>query len=211
MCILGLWGLVLWGPKKGQWKYAFKEPSIGFGPALSSRASWRHRQLDFPRLPGGELLPCGDRLAADLRHAERRGAMPSVEPAQGRRLGATEAVIAAQRAVPGLEARSVTIPGAPDQPISVGYLSHDAIAATAYIDPWRGTVLSGATLGQLHGLDAAGASGLAGPGVEIPGVPVGPGADPVRGHRRGDVGQEAPAPCAMSDRCLKTLAEGEPA
>jgi uncharacterized iron-regulated membrane protein len=43
--------------------------------------------------------------------------------------------------VPGLDARSVTIPAGPDQPISVGYLSNGAIAATAYVDPYRGTVL----------------------------------------------------------------------
>jgi uncharacterized iron-regulated membrane protein len=142
MCILGLSGLVLWWPKKGQWKYAFKVRSTASGLRFHRElhaatgiwifliflaVSFSGVVIAWPQTFG---MPNG------------RGAMPNVEPAEGRRLGATEAVIAAQRAVPGLEARSVTIPAAPDQPISVGYLSHDAIAATAYVDPYRGTVLS---------------------------------------------------------------------
>lgn len=142
MCILGLSGLVLWWPKKGQWKYAFKVRSTASGLRFHRElhaatgiwifliflaVSFSGVVIAWPQTFG---MPNG------------RGNVPSVEPAEGRRLGATEAVIAAQRAVPGLEAHSVTIPAAPDQPISVGYLSHDAIAATAYVDPYRGTVLS---------------------------------------------------------------------
>jgi uncharacterized iron-regulated membrane protein len=142
MCILGLSGLVLWWPKQGQWKYAFKVRSTASGLRFHREihaatgiwiflvflaVSFSGVVIAWPQTFG---MPNG------------RGNVPSVEPAEGRRLGATEAVIAAQRAVPGLEARSVTIPGAPDQPISVSYLSNGAIAATAYVDPWRGTVLS---------------------------------------------------------------------
>jgi len=142
MCILGLSGLVLWWPKKGQWKYAFKVRSTATGLRFHRElhaatgiwifvvfilVSFSGVVIAWPQTFG---MPSG------------RGTLPSVEPADGRRLGATEAVIAAQRAVSGLEARSVTIPAAPDQPISVSYLSHDAINATAYVDPYRGTVLS---------------------------------------------------------------------
>ena len=142
MCILGLSGLVLWWPKKGQWKYAFKVRSTASGLRFYRElhaatgiwifvvflaVSFSGLVIAWPQTFG---MPNG------------RGSMPTVEPGHGRRLGATEAVIAAQRAVPGLEARSVTIPAAPDQPISVSYLSHDAIAATAYVDSYRGTVLS---------------------------------------------------------------------
>ena len=142
MCILGLSGLVLWWPKKGQWRYAFKVRSTASGLRFNRElhaatgiwffliflaVSFSGVVIAWPQTFG---MPNG------------RGNAAGVEPTQGRRLGATEAVIAAQRAVPGLEARSVTIPAAPDQPISVSYLSHDAIAATAYVDPYRGTVLS---------------------------------------------------------------------
>ncbi|HEY8254185.1 MAG TPA: PepSY-associated TM helix domain-containing protein [Rhizomicrobium sp.] len=142
MCILGLSGLVLWWPRKGQWKYAFKVRSTASGLRFHRElhaatgiwiflvflaVSFSGVVIAWPQTFG---MPNG------------RGNVPKVEPTQGRRLGATEAVISAQRAMPGLEARSVTIPAAPDQPISVGYLSNGAIAATAYVDPYRGTVLS---------------------------------------------------------------------
>ncbi len=142
MCILGLSGLILWWPKKGQWKYAFKVRSTASGLRFHRElhaatgiwifviflaVSFSGVVIAWPQTFG---IPNG------------RGAVPRVEPTHSRRLGATEAVIAAQHAVPGFQPRSVTIPAAPDQPISVGYLSHDAVAATAYVDPYRGTVLS---------------------------------------------------------------------
>jgi len=69
-------------------------------------------------------------------------AVPMVETTEGKRLGATEAVIAASAAVPGLVPRSVTIPARPDQAIAVNYLSNDAIGATVFVDPYRGKILS---------------------------------------------------------------------
>ena len=142
MCILGLSGLVLWWPKKGQWKYAFKVRSTASGLRF-------HRELHaatgiwiFVVFLAVSFSGVVIAWPQTFGMPNGRGSIPAVEPGHGRRLGATEAVIAAQRAVPGLEARSVTIPAAPDQPISVSYLSHDAIAATAYVDPYRGTVLS---------------------------------------------------------------------
>jgi uncharacterized iron-regulated membrane protein len=141
MCILGLSGLVLWWPKKGQWKYAFKVRSTASGLRF-------HRELHAATGIWIFLVFLAVSFSGMVIAWPQTFSVPngrgnvSVEPADGRRLGATEAVIAAQRAVPGLEARSVTIPAAPDQPISVSYLSHDAVAATAYVDPYRGTVLS---------------------------------------------------------------------
>ena len=142
MCILGLSGLVLWWPKKGQWKYAFKVRSTASGLRF-------HRELHaatgiwiFVVFLAVSFSGVVIAWPQTFGMPNGRGSIPAVELGHGRRLGATEAVIAAQRAVPGLEARSVTIPAAPDQPISVSYLSHDAIAATAYVDPYRGTVLS---------------------------------------------------------------------
>jgi uncharacterized iron-regulated membrane protein len=142
MCILGLSGLVLWWPKKGQWKYAFKVRSTASGLRF-------HRELHAATGIWMFLIFLAVSFSGvviawpqTFGMANGRGNVPKVEPAEGRRLGATEAVIAAQRAVPGMKARSVTIPAAPDQPINVSYLSNGAIAATAYVDPYRGTVLS---------------------------------------------------------------------
>jgi uncharacterized iron-regulated membrane protein len=68
--------------------------------------------------------------------------MPMVEPIAGKHPGATEAVIAATAAIPDLKLRSITIPAQPDRAISVNYLSHGSINATALVDPYRGKVLS---------------------------------------------------------------------
>lgn len=141
MCILGLSGLVLWWPKKGQWRYAFRVRNTASGLRF-------HRELHAATgiwifLIFMAVSFSGVVIAWPQVFGTTNGrGIPSVEPGQGRRLGATEAVIAAQRVVPGLEARSVTIPADPDQPIGVSYLSNGAIAATAYVDPYRGTVLA---------------------------------------------------------------------
>ena len=140
MCILGLSGLVLWWPKKGQWQYAFKVRGTATGVRFHRElhaavgiwtfvifiiVSFSGLVISWPQIFG---LNAGPRT-------------PMVEVTEGRRLGATEAVIAAQRAVPGLEARSVTLPGRNDQPITVGYLSNGAVGATVLVDPYKGQVL----------------------------------------------------------------------
>lgn len=140
MCILGLSGLVLWWPKQGQWQYAFKVRKSATGLRF-------HRELHaavgiwtfliFIIVSFSGLVIAWPQLFG----LTGPGRMPKVEVTQGRRLGATEAVIAAQRAVPGLVARSVTIPARPDQPIAVAYLSHGAVNATVLVDPYKGQVL----------------------------------------------------------------------
>ena len=67
--------------------------------------------------------------------------MAMADPVEGRRLGPTEAVIAATTAVPDIKPRTVTIPARPGQPISVNYRSHDAVNAAVLIDPYSGKVL----------------------------------------------------------------------
>lgn len=142
MCILGLTGLVLWWPKSGQWKYAFKVRKTATGLRF-------HRELHaatgiwiflvFIIVSASGLVISWPQLFGLPGPGARN--LPSVEVAETRRLGATEAVIAATRAVPGLQARSITIPARPDQPISVNYLSNGAVNAAVFVDPYRGTVL----------------------------------------------------------------------
>ena len=71
----------------------------------------------------------------------RVGRLPTIEPRHGKILGATEAVIAAYAAVPDMKLRSITIPGRPDRPIQVNYLSNGAINAGLLLDPYSGKVL----------------------------------------------------------------------
>src|SRR5205814_335155 len=67
--------------------------------------------------------------------------LPTVEPSAVKPLGVTEVVIAVSAAVPDLKLRSITMPGRPDRPITVGYLSHGTINAALLLDPYNGKVL----------------------------------------------------------------------
>jgi uncharacterized iron-regulated membrane protein len=142
MCLLGVSGLVLWWPKRGQWKYAFKVRPTATGLRF-------HRELHaatgiwiflvFMAVSfSGVVISWPQTMG--LGAPGTRG-MAMVGPAEGRRLGPTEAVIAAATAVPDIKPRSVTIPARPGQPISVNYRSHDAVNAAVLIDPIGGKVL----------------------------------------------------------------------
>jgi len=145
MCLLGLSGLVLWWPKRGQWKYAFKVRRTASGLRF-------HRELHaatgiwifliFMAVSfSGVVISWPQTMGLGGSGAGARG-MPKIEPvAEAKRLGATEAVIAATTAVPDIKVSSITFPARPDQPISVNYRSHDAVNAAVMIDPYSGKVL----------------------------------------------------------------------
>ncbi|MBA2590181.1 MAG: PepSY domain-containing protein [Alphaproteobacteria bacterium] len=144
MCVLGLTGLVLWWPRRGQWKYAFKVRSTATGLRF-------HRELHaatgiwiffvFMAVSfSGVVIAWPQTMGMNPPGFNPR-VMPTVEVQNGKRLGATEAVIAAQTAVPDLVARTITYPARPDQPVSVNYLSHGAINASVLLDPYTGKVL----------------------------------------------------------------------
>jgi uncharacterized iron-regulated membrane protein len=147
MCLLGLSGLVLWWPKRGQWKYAFKvRPSatgLRFHRELHAATGiWIFlifMAVSFSGVVIAWPQTMGQTMGMGGPGAGQR--MPAVEPLDGKRLGPTEAVIAAATAVPGIQPRTITIPVRPDQPISVNYRSHDAINAAVLIDPYSGKVL----------------------------------------------------------------------
>lgn len=143
MSLLGASGLVLWWPKRGQWKYAFKVRGTATGLRF-------HRELHaatgiwiflvFMAVSvSGVVIAWPQTLGMNTAGPRE---LPAVEPQQGKMLGATEAVIAASAAVPDLKLRSVTIPGRPGQPIAVNYLSNGAINAVLAIDPYSGKVLA---------------------------------------------------------------------
>jgi uncharacterized iron-regulated membrane protein len=144
MCILGVTGLVLWWPKRGQWKTAFKVRAAATGLRF-------HRELHaatgiwiffvFMVVSfSGVVIAWPQTMGMNPPGFNPR-AMPQVEPQDSKRLGATEAVIAARTAVPDLAPRSITFPARPDQPISVNYLSHEAMNASVLLNPYTGKVL----------------------------------------------------------------------
>jgi len=140
MCLLGVSGLVLWWPRRGQWKFAFKVRRTATGLRF-------HRELHAATGIWIFLIFMAVSFSGVVIAWPQTtglggpGRQPTVEP-HGRTLGATEAVIAATAAVPDLKLRSVTIPARPGQPIAVNYLSNGAINASVLIDPYSGKVLA---------------------------------------------------------------------
>jgi len=145
MVLLGLTGIVLWWPKRGQWKYAFLVRRTAKGLRF-------HRELHaavgiwifvvFMAVSFSGVVIVWPQTFGMFPAGTNPRQVPTVEPLEGRRLGATEAIIAARTAVPDLTPRSVTLPARSDQAISVSYLAHGAVNATVFVDPYRGTVVS---------------------------------------------------------------------
>jgi uncharacterized iron-regulated membrane protein len=145
MCLLGLSGLVLWWPKRGQWKYAFKVRRTATGLRF-------HRELHaatgiwifliFMAVSYSGLVIAWPQIMGlnSPELAPRR--VPTIEVLPGKRLGATEAVIAATAQVPDLKLRGITIPSRPEQPLIVNYLSHDAVSANMLFDPYRNKIIA---------------------------------------------------------------------
>ena len=142
MLLLGVTGLVLWWPKRGQWKYAFFVRRTAQGLRF-------HRELHaatgiwifliFMIVSFSGVVIVWPQAVGTNPQGPRGGA--SVALQDGKIIGATEAVIAAEKALPGAQLRSITIPARPDQPISVQFLSHGAINATVAVNPYTGAVL----------------------------------------------------------------------
>ena len=144
MLILGATGLVLWWPKRGQWKYAFfvrrTAKGLRFHRELHAATgiwifvvfmavSFSGVVLAFPN-----LMQSGPRPTFNLREG------PEIAPGSGARLGADAALALAKKALPDATPSGITIPTRPDRVIIVNMLAHDAVGAAVYVDPWRGEV-----------------------------------------------------------------------
>ena len=145
MLILGATGLVLWWPKRGQWKYAFfvrrTAKGLRFHRELHAATgiwifvvfmavSFSGVVLAFPNLQNG-----GARPTFNLREG------PEIAPGTGTRLGPDAALALAKKALPDATPTGITIPSRPDRTIVVSMLAHDAVGAQVYVDPWQGTVV----------------------------------------------------------------------
>jgi uncharacterized iron-regulated membrane protein len=145
MCLLGLSGLILWWPKRGQWKYAFKVRRTASGLRF-------HRELHAATgiwifLIFMAVSFSGVVIAWPQTMGLNSGAMalrpvPTIDVGPGKRLGATEAAIAATALVPDLKLRSIVIPRRPDQPFLINYLSHGAVSANMLFDPYRNKIIA---------------------------------------------------------------------
>jgi uncharacterized iron-regulated membrane protein len=143
MLVLGVTGLVLWWPRRGQWKYAFFVRRTATGLRF-------HRELHaatgiwifvvFMAVSFSGVVIAWPQ-AFGMPQQGGRGAGPVVEEQDGKIIGATEAAIAALKALPGAQLRSITIPARPGQAINVQLLSHGAINATVTLNPYTGAVM----------------------------------------------------------------------
>jgi uncharacterized iron-regulated membrane protein len=152
MLLLGVTGLVLWWPKRGQWKYAFfvrrtaqglrfhreLHAATGIWVFLVSMAvSFSGVAIAFPNtmilLTGG--------TAARPSYNLREG--PAIEPVDGvSAIGPAQALVLAQQALPHATPTSISLPARRDRTIVVNMLAYGAVAAGVYVDPWRAEVVT---------------------------------------------------------------------
>ncbi len=142
MCILGVTGLVLWWPRRGQWKYAFfvrrNAKGLRFHRELHAAVgiwifvvfmavSFSGVVLAWPQVMGAPGF--------DPR------ALPRLAPGDNR-ITADAALDLAQKALPDATPRSITLPARDDQPVNVAFFSHGSVAATVLVDPYLGKVIA---------------------------------------------------------------------
>ena len=154
MLALGISGLILWWPKRGQWKYAFKVRKTATGLRFHRElhaatgiwifivfmaVSFSGVAITFPQTVRGIVSGGGSapRPAFNLREG------PAVEPVENaKRIGADHALLIAQKAMPGADVRSVTVPVRPTQAISVAMVSRFGTTATIYVNPYTSAVIA---------------------------------------------------------------------
>jgi uncharacterized iron-regulated membrane protein len=146
MVLLGLTGIVLWWPKRGQWKYAFLVRSTATGLRF-------HRELHaatgiwmfvgFMAVSFSGVAITFPQTMRAIVGADTPAPAPEVEPVAGaKRLGPDQAFLAAEKAMPGATVRSVTVPGEPDKALTAAVASRFGTTATVYIHPNTGAVMA---------------------------------------------------------------------
>lgn len=158
MLALGATGLVLWWPKRGQWKYAFfvrrTAKGLRFHRELHAATgiwiflvfmivSFSGVVIAFPNtfgLAGGGQAG-GGKPGGGVTFNLREG--PEIAPLAGATaIGADQALAMARKAMPDAEPTSLSLPIRPDRTIMVNMLAHGAVGANVYIDPWRAQVVA---------------------------------------------------------------------
>ncbi|MEY4706459.1 MAG: putative PepSY-associated helix domain [Pseudomonadota bacterium] len=145
MVLLGATGIVLWWPKRGQWKYAFLVRRTATGLRF-------HRELHaaagiwmFVAFMAVSFSGVAISFPATMRAmvgANTPAPAPVVETVPGgKRLGPDHAVMIARKAMPGATVRGVTVPAEADRPLTATVASRFGTNATVYIHPNTGTVL----------------------------------------------------------------------
>jgi len=141
MVLLGLTGLVLWWPKRGQWKHAFlvrrTATGLRFHRDLHAAAGiWRF--VAFMAVSFS-----GEMRAMVSASTPAPAPAPTIEPVPGAEtLGLDHVFAIAEKTMLGATVRSVTAPSKPYQPLTAAIASRFGATATVYIHPNTGAVLA---------------------------------------------------------------------
>lgn len=142
MLVLGVTGLLLWWPRRGQWKYAFfvrpTAQGLRFHRELHAAAGiWIFVVYMIVSYSG--LVISWPQLLGPARQVTKDAPLT---PGTTAAIGPDRALALAKVALPGTEPDSVTLPGHADQPITVGFLIRDALRASVLVDPWNDKVIA---------------------------------------------------------------------
>lgn len=152
MLLLGGTGLVLWWPRRGQWKYAFfvrrTATGLRFHRELHAATgiwifvvfmavSFSGVVIAFPNT----MTMFGGGTAARPTYNLREG--PSIAPVEGATpIGPAQALALARTALPDATPVSISMPARRNQTIAVNMLADGAVGASVYVDPWRARVVT---------------------------------------------------------------------
>lgn len=149
---LGLSGLVLWWPKPGRWRAAFKVARGAKGYRFNrelhgATGIWGFLVFITVCFTGVDLAfpqTVGAVISSVLPARDLRAFTAKLTPGSGEALDADGAVQLATQAMPGSVVRNVGFPGRPDQPYRIGLARPTDIAgapmATVFVDPWAKSV-----------------------------------------------------------------------
>jgi uncharacterized iron-regulated membrane protein len=158
MVLLGLSGLVLWWPKRGQWKYAFlvrrTATGLRFHRELHAAAGiWMF--VAFMAVSFSGVAISFPQVMRAVVGAGTPAPMPKVEPVAGAKpIVPDAALLIAQKQMPDAQVRSVTIPAGPTEAYAVAFASRFGTTATVYINPYTSGVIAVRDLANNGGGDS---------------------------------------------------------
>ena len=158
MVLLGLSGIILWWPRKGQWKYAFlvrrTATGLRFHRELHAAAGiWMF--VAFMAVSFSGVAISFPQTMRGIVGASAPTPAPNVEAVPGaRRLGPDHVFVIAQKAMPGATVRGVTIPDKADEPLTAAMASRFGTTATVYVHPNTGAVLAVRDTANIGGSDS---------------------------------------------------------
>ena len=146
MVLLGLTGIVLWWPKRGQWKHAFlvrrSATGLRFHRELHAAAGiWMF--VAFMAVSFSGVVISFPATMRAIVSADAPAPAPVALLMPGARiLGPDHVVQIVKKAMPDAMLRSVTMPEKPGQPLTAAIASRFGTTATVYVHPNTGAIIA---------------------------------------------------------------------